>query len=283
MIHTDNLYSIGKIGFEYKSLDNPLSDGEISTIEFVKENYSDEKVRKFWNIEKDYTLEKFINFGYIENNYGFRSHTDFSINNEPNEIWCFGCSCTYGEGVDVDYTWPSFIKNLTGKTVKNFGVSGAGPLTTIRLLTNWLKLSDYKPDTIYILGHFDGRLEIEISPFHYKTINSHSLNYDGLSKKQIKRLEYFLLNSDYEYEVANIRIDNIIKEHKISNFSILDPRNTEDVMLYDGTVGRDCLDPERLINYYNGNLKSFKGWNRHMPHPSPKFHKEVAEYFLNNS
>lgn len=280
MIHHSKLYAKGENG-----IPNTNSTDE-EAISFVEENLNDPKVTSFFNIEDDYTFDRFKSFTYNENNYGFRSNIDYSINNEPNEIWCFGCSCTYGQGVPVEYTWPSFIKNITGKTVKNFGVTGAGPQTTIRLLENWLQLSDYKPEAVYILGHFDGRCEVEISKFNYITFNAHSGSITDRGTKNphiLKKVKQFFLDSDYQYEVLNIRIENAIKEYGISKFRILNPLDTNSVMLYDGTVGRDVITPRKLLNYYHDNNKSFSGWNRQLAHPSPKFHKAAAEYFLNNS
>ena len=41
------------------------------------------------------------------------------------DVACFGCSQTYGAFVGDDQTWPSELERLTGKLVKNYGVSGS--------------------------------------------------------------------------------------------------------------------------------------------------------------
>ena len=41
------------------------------------------------------------------------------------DVACFGCSQTYGAFVGDDQTWPSELERLTGKSVKNYGVSGS--------------------------------------------------------------------------------------------------------------------------------------------------------------
>lgn len=41
------------------------------------------------------------------------------------DIACFGCSQTYGAFLRNDQTWPSELERLTGKLVKNYGVSGS--------------------------------------------------------------------------------------------------------------------------------------------------------------
>lgn len=40
---------------------------------------------------------------------------------------CIGCSFTSGEGIPELYSWPSIIRQFTGKTVNNCSMRGAGP------------------------------------------------------------------------------------------------------------------------------------------------------------
>ena len=168
-----DLYSRGH-SVEYKF--DKIKDSEKNTIEYVKNsirNNTEQNVLKMFGIDNEYTLDTFYNFRYEVNNYNFRDHKNFHKENSTNEIWCFGCSFTYGVGVAYDYIWPSVIQRFEPeKIVRNFGVGASGPQTTLRLLKNWLTYSSHNPTQVYILGFFPTRCEFNVrDEYHMFTIN----------------------------------------------------------------------------------------------------------------
>lgn len=83
---------------------------------------------------------------YIFDKYGFRTKT------KPRDadIFCFGCSFTFGLGVEEEKTWPSVLGKLAGDTALNFGVCSGSLETCYRLLKVWLD-DGVKADTVCIL------------------------------------------------------------------------------------------------------------------------------------
>ena len=242
MIHVNNLYALG-INSTQKY---EIKKHELDTIQYVQNNITDVDVLSRFGINDDYTFDTFKNFTYNVNNYNFRDNKDYTTENEPNEFWCFGCSFTYGVGVAQEYTWPSYINKITNKHVKNFGVGGCGPMTVLRLLSNWLELSMYTPRTVYILGYFPARLEITMSDFRYKCMSVHDIDYNIIN--------------DYEkvYDTTNKKIINLLQDNKI-DYKIVDPIDIPG--MYTNGIGRD----------YGAT---------HQAHPGPAYHKIIAEYFI---
>jgi len=67
---------------------------------------------------------------YRFNEYGFRDEWKFKTKRA--NIGYFGCSMTFGEGVDTPDLWSTHITNAYKLTGLNFGVGGAGPLRVAR-------------------------------------------------------------------------------------------------------------------------------------------------------
>ena len=64
------------------------------------------------------------------------------------EIACFGCSQTYGAFLGNDQTWPSELERLTGKLVKNYGVSGSNINEITAMVEAYLE--NFKTDIILL-------------------------------------------------------------------------------------------------------------------------------------
>lgn len=75
------------------------------------------------------------NGGGRGNNYGFRDD-NFT---EVADILAAGCSFTWGAGLNEKYVWPRHIKNMTGKTVHNIGVSGGSVSGTVKRIFAYIR------------------------------------------------------------------------------------------------------------------------------------------------
>jgi len=64
------------------------------------------------------------------------------------EIACFGCSQTYGKGLEKNETWPAHLQDLTGKVVRNYGVIGSNINEIKSLVEHFNK--NYTADMILI-------------------------------------------------------------------------------------------------------------------------------------
>ena len=64
------------------------------------------------------------------------------------EVACFGCSQTYGSFLEHDEAWPGQLGRLTGKLVKNYGVSGSNINEITAMVENYLK--QFKTDIILL-------------------------------------------------------------------------------------------------------------------------------------
>lgn len=73
------------------------------------------------NIEKDFVSP--IDWQYKINKYNFRESWDFQSNNK--KIGFFGCSFTFGEGVNYNYTFCNLVAKKLNLNPFNFGVGGS--------------------------------------------------------------------------------------------------------------------------------------------------------------
>ena len=64
------------------------------------------------------------------------------------DVACFGCSQTYGAFLGNDQTWPSELERLTGKLVKNYGVSGSNINEITAMVDEYL--GKFKTDIILL-------------------------------------------------------------------------------------------------------------------------------------
>lgn len=92
-----------------------------------------------------------IKYHFNEFGYRIQKPEDVVSDSETPVVACFGCSQTFGVGVNYEETWPYFLQQKIGKNVcfKNYGVSGASADTIARLIHNYLLA--YKPTAICCL------------------------------------------------------------------------------------------------------------------------------------
>lgn len=192
-------------------------------------------------------LNKHKDFDYYFNNYGFRSidEEDYSLN-DSNDIWCLGCSFTFGTGVSRHDTWPSLIQKHTNRKVKNLGVGGGGPITTLRVLSHWYHMSTFKPKQIFILGFFEGRDEIWDNEMGQYKLLHHIDNMKDSYDKSIKEMKSIADN------VRIIDVEASLQDAKQKNLK---------------DWGRDGCEKWADLNHKLG-------------HPGVKYHDYIAKRFM---
>lgn len=280
---------------------------EEKTIESVlkhKHSHTD-KLQEIFTIGTDnYTIEEFCNWKYNYNNYDFRNSFDYTKNNTQNEIWCFGCSFTEGIGVPENRRWTNQLQNYTERKVINYGLSGTGINTAYRILLNWIKHVDYPPSDIINLGFFEGRAE------HKRTYDGNTFyrplminTLDDLKKRNndlgtlkfkisehgysFKEIQTYLLQESDKDDFYHNSIKDICRNYNI-NYHIENPwfiDASEPFHKYG--VGRDIaplnLNSDISINdiFLPGNESIYHDFNNWALHPSPVYHRKIANHFYN--
>ena len=68
-------------------------------------------------------------------------------------IACFGCSFTFGGGLEYNESWPAQLSFITGKDVKNYGIGGSNNQEIINNACEYVKKYQTN-DVIILLCHF---------------------------------------------------------------------------------------------------------------------------------
>lgn len=285
------------------SLANYIPDYEIMFCDYVKDNANNDTLLKFLGINESYTIEEFLNFKYRYNNFGFRDDVDYTPDNSENEIWCFGCSYTVGDGVPREKTWPALVQKETGLVVRNFAVSGGGMQTILRLLENWLKVSKHKPRYILIFGYFERRFEFESQSGEFLRIGLYGryADYSNLPKADVLKIKEnekrFEQDPDSFIREYSDKIDNVLKEHNhitlnVHNYEIVDRQYTmaRDVQFLKFVKEQHKLTKTKRLrkDYYQyadkffDDVKYYNFGTSWVSHSGLDFHKDVANDFLRN-
>lgn len=241
---------------------------------------------KHFNIDDDYTWDDLLTLEMRLNNYGFRSDEDYHLENEPNEVWCFGCSHTMGTGLPLHHTWPHILEKQLEVKTKNFGIGGSGADLSWRLIKNWVENSTHKPEHVYILGFhhprfsiYDGRQWLNINEPTKEFITRDA---DKSLLKIIDKKWNEILYEDTPIE------ENMIKEfldkHKIK-YSIVNPK-----VLFHIRKKR-YLEDSKLVFDFGNDIKSIDNFHHSVLHgytpdrspgchPGLGFQKEAVEHLL---
>lgn len=93
---------------------------------------------------------------------------------EDCDIACFGCSQTYGVGIDKNQTWPLHLGNILGVKVKNFGIPGSN----INQITAFIEYfcKNYKTKLILFLLPHSMRRQIVKDNIIENALAHHSAN-----------------------------------------------------------------------------------------------------------
>ena len=90
---------------------------------------------------------------YLDGKSAFEIKSKMRDLRQDSSIATFGCSFTYGWCTDNMHTWPSQLKNLTGRKVCNYGVGGSNNTEIINTALDYT--TNYNThDVVILLCHF---------------------------------------------------------------------------------------------------------------------------------
>jgi hypothetical protein len=94
---------------------------------------------------------KSVDITYSFDKYGYRIYPKLNRPTSKN-IFCFGCSYTFGHGIPDEHTWPYILAKKLGEdyTPHNYGVSATSFKSMGRRLYQVLNSNPIKPDHIFL-------------------------------------------------------------------------------------------------------------------------------------
>ena len=92
-----------------------------------------------------------VDITYSFDKYGYRIYPKLNCPTSKN-IFCFGCSYTFGHGIPDEHTWPYILAKKLGEdyTPHNYGVSATSFKSMGRRLYQVLNSNPIKPDHIFL-------------------------------------------------------------------------------------------------------------------------------------
>lgn len=188
---------------------NPIQGHSI--LGYVPAMNSKIRIDKFFKDSLLYTYTQTFN------EYGWRMQNDSVEVKSNNAALFFGCSYTFGEGVEDNETAASLFQQATRNEYKslNFGVEGYGPHQTLAILENELEkeaLENHKPkiavyqmipDHIFRLKRISGW---DYFGPKYELINDSDVQYQGSFNSNFVGRSKVLLNKSYLFK--NLTLGN---------------------------------------------------------------------------
>lgn len=235
-------------------------------------------------IEEGRTKLKFEDVRYYINDYACRG--EWSINTlDPHclKVAVFGCSFTFGVGIDEDSTWHALVKKSlrTDKPIQliNLGYPGGSIGRSLRLFKY---LTDVYPlDIAIFLLPTHWREEY---PEHKKQVGTHFYNLiPNVNPHHIEdKWEQFYTYATEETQIYNAiknvsHIDAIAKSKNIETFF-----STWDFPLYEH-LKKKCLTKQQILPYFEflENHKNIEnGFARDGAHPGPLSQEHFANQVL---
>jgi len=145
--------------------DNPYVEDKVIQTDFLTLNGEWNFKVPLWNL--------YNGKGGLELNESFRD----SLQNC--DIACFGCSFTFGWGINNNETWPTQLANLTNKKVCNYGIGGSNNKQILETALEYVKKYN-ATDIIIQLTHMC-RLQLQHEGKYYNW-------YPNINDKKIKNL-----------------------------------------------------------------------------------------------
>lgn len=189
-------------------------------------------------------------YSYKRNSFGFRS-IEFHKNTE---LVTLGCSHTYGAGMPEEYTWPSFVCDITGiKDYVNLGKPGSSIFFQVRLLANYI--NNYGPPKVVLANFPDLN--------RYETIDDNgNIKY---GRTEDVSFQDFLKSSVYS-EFQSLQALNFLEAMcKSGNIKLVwqfwsgfREKNSEDKL--NGNLKNILGDAKEYFSYCS-NLCDHDGWN----------------------
>ena len=232
-----------------------IQDNEIqSTDEQPDENFKESLYYALYNERYHYneyhSKEK---IEYKLNKHNFRCTQDFSsYDSSKFNIFCLGCSYTFGIGIDNDSTW-SQVLHLNTKILPqdavmwNLGIPGASNDQICRLLVDIYFL--YKPSLVYIQWTIPSRRE-------------HVFD-DGTTRKILGSHPKYWIDNTPEYKAYNTLQNDFLDLYNFQKNKLL----SELLAFSNKSV---FIDAD--ISEFNNSLKARDGL-----HPDKEDHKKFAK------
>ena len=202
---------------------------------------------------------------YTTNRDGYRTY-EWDKVDWPNAIVIFGCSCTYGIGVDDDHTLSAYLEKYSGRQVVNLGVGGG---SNSLMLQNNLNLLENFGTPYAVVNNWSTSDRFE---FFGKHNPYHAGPWDGL-------------------QVNGPRLDkgpsDMIDIEQLWKNTFADPSHEAGLSFYEGQMGKWLWEgrckyasisffpgsPLHLDKYFVIDNKA-----RDLIHPGPDNYKEIAKY-----
>jgi len=152
----------------------------------------------------------------------------------------FGCSHTYGVGVDADHTWPYYLGAM------NFGVPGCTSDLIARIMPDILE--KYKPQVVFVLWPNWSRFEYTKNGKYYQSLPTDKNRIDFM---ETATDEWLISNFNHQVSIVKNLCSNI-KLVQLSFYNLAPP-----------LMKHACLFPKARDN----------------SHYDESFHQTVSEIF----
>lgn len=202
-----------------------------------------------------YNIHKDDDFLYFNTQYYNRRIVDIKPTNKKRPILFFGCSYTYGYGIENEDTLPYKFSKYTGRKVNNTGENGAGPDYVYRVVNVMKRDNLFNDDKYeYAIYTFMFNQIKRMTPYmlsEYITLKREKqknnsfvdkLKYymDKLYTVKILQCKYFITKKEnlFEYTTYIIKEINKMLKEEISDIKLV-------LLLYNDCSSTDRTPAER--------------------------------------
>ena len=142
----DSFFKLIDNDFYLKFTKKQFPEGHKKYKNVLLKKLDSEKLEESFN--KEY---EFIDITYSIDEYGYRIYPKLNRPTNKN-IFCFGCSYTFGHGIPDEHTWPYILAKKLGEdyTPHNYGVPASSIKSMGRRLYQVLNLNPIKPDHVFL-------------------------------------------------------------------------------------------------------------------------------------
>ena len=226
---------------------------------------------------------------YSHDEHGFRVCNDNHVFLTDSEIYCFGCSFTYGEGVDDHNTWPVVLGKKLGMKSRNFGIPGGSYDSITRTLMQILSSTPVEklPRHVFILfpdfmrTEYIFNIEDEVYVRNFIS-NTYAKCYSHNSEQALP-----LMRSVFECNTVMTGFFNAVKNFRMIEF-MLDTKGISWSWLSWSSIITDL--PENILDAYfnkrteivNGKLNVLENDRQAADgkHPGPQYMDCISDQFV---
>ncbi len=192
--------------------------------EFFKELRKNIDYSSFTTFDENYRYEE--DDSPMGHEIKYRKPVGLNYNKRP--IIFFGCSCTFGLGVEKDKTLPAKVSEYSHRPVYNFSLSGWGIQHVLWVLNNEKKLDEIKnPEYaiyVFIVDHYRRAMssfpyaEVPMSLTLYSEKNGKFVKENPYRKIYYRSYFYRLLSEKIGFWKSKMPVFHAYKEDKIVSF-----------------------------------------------------------------